>query len=138
MGFKLYKKETVKFQLTDSDGTHDFEMDVNRLTAKESMQFQLKSSRFQDMLKSDEPEVIADATMQSFQMQIDLLAEIVTDLRGIEGLSWPEGIEERRGILNASLDLLSAAVSAYSTHGKVPANSTPKEAKAAVKKKKTT
>jgi hypothetical protein len=138
MGFKLYKKETVKFQLTDAEGTYDFEMDVNRLTAKENMQYQLKMSRFQDDLKSEDQDIVIQAAMNSFEMQIDLLAEIVIGLRGIEDTAWPDSVDERKEILNASMPFLSAAIKAYSDHGKVPANSTPKKAKAAVKKKKTT
>jgi hypothetical protein len=132
MGFKLYKKETVKFKV---DGC-DIEMDVNRLSAKEGMQYAMKSSRSQDLLKSEDHEVVMTATMDSFQMQIDLLAEIITDIRGIDDLDgWPEDQEERKAVLGSSNEFLMAAVTAYSAHGKAPANSTPKQVKEAAKAK---
>ena len=111
MSFEIYKKDTLKFEVEGST----IELDVTRLTATESLQFNSKISRMDPELSSVESQ---EALVLLY---MDLLSSIVDNIRGISGkFVWPEDRDERRKVLDAAgFDFVFTAALAYKESGKV-------------------
>jgi hypothetical protein len=108
--YRLYAKETIKFEFKG----HSFEMDVVRLPMKEQMRFSLKATRLDEQSRSKDREIADDALVAGFELQGDMLAYVVEDLRGFEDLDeWPKEHAERVKILCHDSDFLIAAMGAY-------------------------
>jgi hypothetical protein len=79
------------------------------------MQVGLKVNRLQDAMKEASKEEKEELSIQIFELHIDLLAEIVEEIEGLDGLTdWPEDTKGRKAIFEmAGIDFVITAVDAY-------------------------
>ncbi len=110
MSYKIYAKETLNFELDENK----FEMDVIRMPMREAMRFGLKGTRIQTDIESKDPAVSERAFVESFELQADMLATVIQDLRGIDDLeAWPKEHNDRVDILCHNSEFLVAVMSCY-------------------------
>jgi hypothetical protein len=113
MSYKIYAKETLNFELDENK----FEMDVIRMPMREAMRFGLKGTRIQTDIESKDPEVSERAFVESFELQADMLATVIEDLRGIEDLEqWPKEHNDRVDILCHNSNFLVAVMGCYNKY----------------------
>ena len=113
MSYKIYAKETLNFELDENK----FEMDVIRMPMREAMRFGLKGTRIQTDIDSKDPEVSERAFVESFELQADMLATVIEDLRGIEDLEeWPKEHNDRVDILCHNSEFLVAVMACYNKY----------------------
>ena len=111
--YKIYAKETLNFELDD----HKFEMDVIRMPMREAMRFGLKGTRIQTDIDSKDPAVAEQAFVASFELQADMLATVIEDLRGIDDLEeWPKEHDARVDILCHNSEFLVAVMACYNAY----------------------
>ncbi len=103
--FELYKKDTIKFEI---DGSN-IELDIARLTATETLQFNSRIGRVDPDLDD------SDTHSEMILIYLDLLVSIIRDVRGVEGLDeWPDDDKGRRQILNlCGFQFVISAADAY-------------------------
>ncbi len=113
MSYKIYAKETLNFELDENK----FEMDVIRMPMREAMRFGLKGTRIQTDIDSKDPQVSERAFVESFELQADMLATVIEDLRGIEDLKeWPKEHNDRVDILCHNSEFLVAVMACYNKY----------------------
>jgi len=107
MGFKVYKKDVIKFEV---DG-HKIEFDVMRMSAKQNMLFAMKAKRIQENLNNEEEGVGASELVELY---CETLAQIVSGVKGLDDVEWPDKVEDRYDVLQAcGVKFVSAAIAAY-------------------------
>lgn len=111
--YKIYAKETLKFVLEKNK----FEMDVIRMPMRDQMRFGLKGTRVQAEMDSKDPDISEMAFVASFELQADMLATVIQDLRGFSDLEeWPKDHDKRVDILCHDGNFLVAAMAAYNAY----------------------
>ena len=107
MGFKVYKKDVIKFEV---DG-HKIEFDIMRMSAKQNMLFAMKAKRLDEEFGNESSN---ESASELIELYCDMLSQIVVDVRGLDDAEWPEDHDERYNILQAcGVNFVSAAITAY-------------------------